>query len=336
MSSNRKVQRLRNYSLRQSERHEKEKEILKKMAQAMIEERKRYLAEQALNVSTVKVQKNKRRVKEGKQSSAPEKKKAKLPKTTVGKAVKRKPKSSGQAALIPANVSVMPSEEMKALFDSVTESPLASSEMTGEPNEKEFDQANFRRIECPDGLPGCEVWHGEQCEDSAPLLLKYEWREAECFRITLGRAKASTVQCYWANIVDTICIALVQYCKQVCDGCKTDNWEKHTLCELPVKEVWAENRFPILARVDLSSLMARWASAIYANCNVCHSDVESLFTLMNPAKLIGMWQSNGAPQGEQTEWMELNTRMAKIEHPASYCSFDKAFIPVMKQYSSLV
>ena len=180
------------------------------MAQAMIEERKRYLAEQALNVSTVKVQKNKRRVKEEKQSSAPEKKKAKLPKTSVGKAVKRKPKSSGQAALIPANVSVMPSEEMKALFDSVTESPLTSSEMTGEPNEKEFDQANFRRIECPDGLPGCEVWHGEQCEDSAPLLLKYEWREAECFRITLGRAKASTVQCYWANIVDTICIALVQ------------------------------------------------------------------------------------------------------------------------------
>ena len=82
--------------------------------------------------------------------------------------------------------------------------------------------------------------------------------------------------------------------------------------------------------------MARWASAIYANCNVCHSDVESLFALMNPAKLIGMWQSNGSPQGEQTEWMELNTRMAKIEHPASYCSFDKAFIPVMKRYSSLV
>ena len=136
MSSNRKAQRLRNYSLRQSERHEKEKEILKKMAQAMIEERKRYLAEQALNVSTVKVQKNKRRAKEGKQSSASEKKKPKLPKTTVGKAVKRKPKSSGQAALIPANVSVMPSEEIKALFDSVTESPLTSSEVAGESNEK--------------------------------------------------------------------------------------------------------------------------------------------------------------------------------------------------------
>ena len=211
------------------------------MAQAMIEERKRYLAEQALNVSTVKVQKNKRRGKEEKQSSAPEKKKkAKLPKTSVGKAVKRKPKSSDQAALIPAKVSVMPTEEMKALFDSVTESPLTSSEITGESNEKDFDQANFRRVECPDGLPGCEVWHGEQCEDSAPL--KYAWREAECFRITLERAKASTIQCYWAIIVDTICIALVQYCKQVCDGCKTDNWEKHTLCELPVKEVWAENR----------------------------------------------------------------------------------------------
>ena len=29
------------------------------------------------------------------------------------------------------------------------------------------------------------------------------------------------------------------------------------------------------------------------------------------------------PPDDQTEWMELNTRMAKIEHPASYCSFDK-------------
>ena len=101
------------------------------MAQAMIEERKRYIAEQALNVSTVKVQKNKRRGKEEKQSSAPEKKKPKLPKTTVGKAVKRKPKSSCEAALIPAKVSVVPSEEMKALFDSVTESPLTSSERRG-------------------------------------------------------------------------------------------------------------------------------------------------------------------------------------------------------------
>ena len=278
------------------------------MAQAMIEERKRYLAEQALNVSTVKVQKNKRQVKEEKQSSAPEKKKAKLPKTTVGNAVKGMPNSSGQAALIPAKVSVMPSEEMKAFFDSITESPLTSSEIAGEPNEKEFDQ----------------VWH------------QYELREVERYRITLERAKSSTIQCYWAIIVDTICIALVQYCKEVCDGWKTDNWEKHTLCELPVKEVWAENRFPILASVDLSSLMARWASAIYVNCNVCHSDVESLFTLMNPAKLIRMWQSNGAPQGDQTEWIELNTRMAKIEHPAGYCSFDKVFIAVMKQYSSLV
>ena len=183
----------------------------------MVEERKRYLAEQALNVSTVNVQKNKRRMKEEKQSSAPEKKKAKakLPKSTVEKTVKRKPKSNGQAALIP-KVSVVPTEEMKALFDSVTESPLISSEITGEPNEKEFDQANFRRIECPDGISGCEVWHGEQCEDRAPLILKYEWREAECLRITLERAKASTIQCYWAIIVDMICIALVQYCKEVC------------------------------------------------------------------------------------------------------------------------
>ena len=274
------------------------------MAQAIIEERKRYIAEQALNVSTVKVQKNTWRGKEEKQSSAFEKKKPKLPKTTVGKAVKRKPKSSGEAALIPAKVSVMPSEEMKALFDSVTESPLNSSEIAGEPNKKGFDQG----------------WH------------QYELREVERYRVTLERGKSSTIQCYWAIIVDTICIALVQYCKEVCGGCKTDNWEKHTLCELPVKEVWAENRFPILARVDLSSLMARWASANYVNCNVCHSDVESLFTLMNPATLIGMWQSNGAPPDDQTEWMELNSRMAKIEHPASYCSFDKVFTPLMKLY----
>ena len=216
----------------------------------------------------------------------------------------RKPKSSGQAALIPAKVSVMPSEEMKALFDSVTESPLTSSEIAGEPNKKGFDQG----------------WH------------QYELREVERYRVTLERGKSSTIQCYWAIIVNAICIALVQYCKEVCGGCKTDNWEKHTLCELPVEEVWAENRFPILARVDLSSLMARWASANYVSCNVCHSDVESLFTLMNPAKLIGMWQSNGVSPADQTEWMELNTRMAKIEHPASYCSFDKVFTPLMKLY----
>ena len=38
------------------------------------------------------------------------------------------------------------------------------------------------------------------------------------------------------------------------------------------------------------------------------------------------------PPDDQTEWMELNTRMAKIEHPASYCSFDKVFTPLMKLY----
>ena len=83
------------------------------MAQAMIEEQKRYIAEQALNVSTVKVQKSKRRVKEEKQSSASVKKKPKLPKNTVGKAVKRKPKSSGQAALIPAKVCESRSQVVK-------------------------------------------------------------------------------------------------------------------------------------------------------------------------------------------------------------------------------
>ena len=104
-----------------------------KMAQAMIEERKRYLTEQALNANNVKVQKNKRRMKEEKQSSAPGKKKAKakLPKSTVEKTVKRKAKSNGPAALIPAKVSVVPTEEMKALFDSVTESPLISSKIAG-------------------------------------------------------------------------------------------------------------------------------------------------------------------------------------------------------------
>ena len=86
------------------------------MAQAMIEERKRYLAEQALNVSTVKVQKNKRRVKEEKQSSAPEKKKAKLSKTTVGKAVKRKPKSAAKRSCNPTLICVRLGTQSKTRF----------------------------------------------------------------------------------------------------------------------------------------------------------------------------------------------------------------------------
>ena len=206
-------------------------------------------------------------------------------------------------------------------------------------------------VPCPDGIEGCEVMHSvkdtkykspPKAPPNTPVKQDYD-DETPCFPtefIIYQRGKESATQCYWSLIIDAIVIALVQHCKEACAGCQSNSRKKHKLCDLPVKTVWADNRGEILARVDINAMVGKWASVIYSCCGICPSEAESMFGLCDPDIMLQGWQSIPHPavkeigynmyDEERDYWRnQVNTRMAKIEHPASYCSFDMGLIPIL-------
>ena len=161
--------------------------------------------------------------------------------------------------------------------------------------------------------------------------------------LSFARGKASTKQCYWCLVIDAFIMALVQYCQETCEGCKTYNHKNHNLCDLPVKTVWARNRTAVLARVNISMLMGKWSSAVYMNCGIGPREVETLFALCDPRTMIIRWQEdlqcytnpNTVVDLEGVPWRkEANTHMAKISYPASWCSFDVGLPTFLQKTSS--
>ena len=215
-------------------------------------------------------------------------------------------------------------------------------------------------ISCPDGVEGCEVLHivkrsppPRSPVNTSPVkpnegMNPIDPDEIQSIDVIhdmiFARGKASTQQCYWGLIIDALVIALIHYCHEMCEGCKSDNRKKHDLCDLPVKTVWSKNRKAILSRVDVPTLMGKWTSSVYISCGIRPSEVETLFSLCNPGTMITRWHEDlqGGDANtkvdydgydlERVPWRkDVNTRMAKINHPSSYCSFDIGLAPFLQK-----
>ena len=217
------------------------------------------------------------------------------------------------------------------------------------------NDADWVQIPCPDGKDGCEVLHLSK-RSPPPLPLNPPPATANepippkdqsihlHNNLILVRGHAAAHHCYWSLVMDTLIIAMVQYCDEMCKGCKNNSLQKHDLCKDPVKTIWTHHRKAILPRVDYAALTAKWNTIVYTNCGIRPHELETLFSLWNPQTMLTRWQEDlqnpnantkvnyDAMDLERGVWRkQVNLRMTKITHPVSVCYFDRALAPILQK-----
>ena len=134
------------------------------------------------------------------------------------------------------------------------------------------DGADWVQIPCPDGKEGCEVLHlSKRSPPTLPLnplpppppattnepIPPKDQSIHLHNNLILARGHAAAHHCYWSLVMDTLIIAMVQYCDEMCKRCKNNSLQKHDLCKDPVKTIWTHHRKTILPRVDYAALTAK-------------------------------------------------------------------------------